>query len=131
VRDGDQVPAGSPHRSSLDSWSSRPADLDLRRQLAETRRAEAEAGLVEDERRHRQLEIRKTETEIAEVEGRIRQQPLEAREREARIESEEAGALKSLSFALTPPLILGLGYVLGVISDDSSWLLPMRLISGG
>jgi hypothetical protein len=112
-----------------------PLDLDLRRQLAETRKAEAEAAFAEDERRRRneqgQLDARKTELEIAEIEGRIRQQPLEAREREARIESEEVSALKDLSFVMAPPLILALGYVLGVVSDDSSWLLPMKLIYGG
>jgi len=125
------VPAGSPQRSSLDSWPTGSAKLDVRRQLAETRKAEAEAGLVEDERRQRQAKARKTELENVEIEGRIRQQPLEARKLEAETEREEATILRELSLTLALPSILALGYVLGAGNGDNSWLLPIKLISGG
>jgi hypothetical protein len=167
VRDGDRLPARSRQRSSYESPQTRPADpvwtlapsqalldqlaeADLAHRLVETRKVEADVGLVEDKRAHRRAKTREVEARTAEtkararllareeekVAGEVAQQPLEEREREVRIEREEVSILKALTWTLLPVAFIAAGLITGSIdarhlvghgSDfigDKSWLLP-------
>ncbi len=113
VRDGDQVPARSSHRSSFENPPPGPVDdepdlfarevkgrqpsLAYRRRLADTRKAEADA--------------RRADIEVLEAEGRLRRQPLEEQELQARIDREEAGTARDLVYAVVPLVMLALLYI--------------------
>jgi hypothetical protein len=136
VRDGDQVPARSSQRSAFENpppgssdaeqdpfarrVQGRPPSLAYRQQLAEARKAEADA--------------KRAEIEVAEAEGRVRRQPLEEQEIKARIDREEAGSVTDLVYTVVPFVMLALLYILGAVSgaaggselvSDHSWVFQM------
>jgi hypothetical protein len=128
----------------------RLAEADLAHRLAETRKVDADVGLVEDERalcraKTRQVDARTAETEARtrlltreeeKLAGEVAQQPQEEREREARIERDEASILKDLTWTLVPVTFVAIGLITGSIDaghlvghgydliGDKSWLAP-------
>lgn len=167
MRDGDRLPARSHQRSSFEfpepglpgpvrthapsqALIDRLAEADLAHRLAETRKVDADVGLVEEDRAHRRAETREVDARTAEAEARTRllarqeekvagevaQQPQEKREREVRIERDEASILKDLTWTLVPMAFIAIGLITGSIDAgqlaghgydivvNKFWLLP-------
>lgn len=128
--------------------------LDGRQRLAEVRKAEAEADLVENEARRCQAETSESSVRAREAEGRIRlqrleedklageiaRQSLEDQEIRATVDREEAGALRDLAFTLAPCVALAVICILGAVDasvasgvgpfSGDSWLMLIRQMIG-
>ena len=130
------MPARSPQRSFQEGPPGGPPDPEQaqppgrgsgdhplrpasRQRAAEARKAEAEAGLVEDERQRCQAETRGVELKAKETEGRIRLQPLEAEDLRARIDREDAATLRDLTVVLSPWLIIALVTIVSAVNGGA------------